>query len=67
VKRAEALFNEKGYSWKTVRKAFEDKGLSEEEALVNARLARILTVTDYDFEKQEPIPWTPASSYKINA
>ena len=66
VKRAESLFKEQGYSWETVVKAFEDKGLSEKDALVNARLARILTVDDYDFEKREPILWSPTSSYKIN-
>ena len=66
VKRAESLFKDQGYSWKTVVKAFEDKGLSEDDALVNARLARILTVDDYDFEKREPILWSPTSSYKIN-
>ena len=26
----------------------------------------ILTVDDYDFKKQEPILWSPSSSYKIN-
>ncbi len=67
VKRAEALFKKEGYSWKTVLKAFEDKGLSEQDALLNARLARILTVDDYDFEKQKPILWSPASDYEINS
>ena len=67
VKRAESLFKEKGYSWKTVVEAFEDKGLSEEDALVNARLARILTATDYDFKKRKPIHWTPSADYKIDA
>ena len=66
VKRAESLFKDQGYSWETVVKAFEDKGLSENDALVNARLARILTVDDYDFEKREPILWSPTSSYKID-
>ena len=55
VKRAESLFDEHGYSWKTVV-----------NALVNARLARILTVDDYDFKKQEPILWAPASDYRID-
>ena len=32
VKRAETLFNKEGYSWATVVKAFEDKGLTEEDA-----------------------------------
>ena len=66
VKRSEALFNKEGYSWKTVLKAFKSKDLTEKDALVNARLARILTVDDYDFKTQQPIPWTPASDYKIN-
>ena len=67
VKRAETLFNKEGYSWKTVVKAFEDKGLTEQDALTNARLARILTVDDYDFKKQQPILWSPASDYEINS
>ena len=67
VKRAVALFEEKGYSWKTVVEAFKEKGLSEEVALTNARLARILTKEDYDFEKSEPILWNPSADYKINS
>ena len=66
VKRAVSLFEEKGYSWKTVVSAFKEKGLSEEVALTNARLARILTTEDYDHEKMEPILWTPPSNYTIN-
>jgi DNA polymerase-1 len=66
VKRAIALFEEKGYSWKTVVEAFADKDLSEEVALENARLAKILTASDYDFDKQQPILWTPAADYRVN-
>ena len=66
VKRAEALFKDKGYTWKTVVSAFEEKDLTEEDALVNARLARILTYEDYDFNKKEPILWSPAPDYKID-
>ena len=66
VKRAETLFNKEGYSWNTVVKAFEAKDLTEQDALTNARLARILTVDDYDFKKQQPILWSPSSDYKIN-
>ena len=66
VKRAETLFNKEGYSWTTVVKAFEDKGLTEEDALLNARLARILTVEDYDSKRKEPKLWTPEASYTIN-
>jgi len=67
VKRAEALFNKEGYSWKTVKQAFEDKGYTALTAITNARLARILTVDDYDFKKQEPILWSPAPDYEINS
>ena len=66
VKRAESLFKENGCSWKTVVTAFEDKGLTEEDALVNARLARILTADDYDFTKKRPKLWTPSSSYTVD-
>jgi len=67
VKRAVALFEEKGYSWKTVVEAFKEKGLSEEVALTNARLARILTNEDYDDEKMEPILWSPSTDYRIDS
>jgi len=66
VKRAVSLYEDKGYSWKTAVNAFIDKDLTEDDALVNARLARILTNKDYDFKKQQPILWTPAADYKIN-
>ena len=66
VKRAVSLFEEKGYAWKTVVNAFVEKGHTEEEALVNARLAKILTAKDYDFKKKRPILWSPTTDYKIN-
>ena len=66
VKRAETLFNKEGYNWSTVVKAFEDKGLTEDDALLNARLARILTIDDYDTRRQRPILWTPEVSATIN-
>ena len=66
VKRATSLFEESGYSWKTVLKAFTDKGLTEYDAITNARLARILTADDYDFKNKRPILWTPTADYKVN-
>tara|TARA_R100000781_G_scaffold4093_1_gene5307 strand:- start:247 stop:1014 length:768 start_codon:yes stop_codon:yes gene_type:complete len=66
VKRASTLFDKEGYSWKTVVKAFNDKDLNEYEALCNARLAKILTYEDYDFDKQEPRLWTPSPDYQAN-
>lgn len=62
VKRAVSLFEEKGYSWKTVVEAYADKDLSEEVALENARLAKILQCTDYDFIEHKPILWTPTNA-----
>ena len=67
VKRAETLFSKEGYSWKTVVKAFEDKGYTALTAITNARLARILTADDYDFKNKQPILWSPSSNYKINS
>ena len=66
VKRATTLFDSKGYSWKTVVSAFEEKSLTEDDALINARLARILTVDDYDFKRKKPKPWTPSADYRID-
>ena len=67
VKRAEQIFKLKGYTWKAVVETFEEKGLTEEDALINARLARILTTSDYDHGKKEPILWQPDQDYKINS
>jgi DNA polymerase I len=47
--------------WATVVEYFEAAGLTEDDALVQARCARILRYTDYDFEKKEPILWNPNS------
>ena len=66
VKRAEILFDKHGYTWETVVKAFAEKGLGENIALQNARLARILTVDDYDFNTEQPILWSPSPSYRID-
>ena len=67
IKRAVALFEEHGYTWKTVVKAFEDKDLTEDDALMNARLARILTCTDYDPIEHAVIPWTPSPGYRADS
>jgi len=66
VAKAQMLFKKKGYSWKTVKEAFEEKDIDEKIALVNARLARILTSDDYDFTNRKPKLWTPSADYRIN-
>ena len=65
IKKAEKIFKEKGYTWKTVVETFKEKEMTEEDALCNARLARILTSEDYNFDTKEPILWTPPNEYAI--
>tara|TARA_B100002019_G_scaffold91344_1_gene78778 strand:+ start:580 stop:1308 length:729 start_codon:yes stop_codon:yes gene_type:complete len=59
VKRAVSLFDTDGYNWTTVVKAFKEKDLDEDVALMNAQLARILTCNDYDLTEHRPILWSP--------
>lgn len=42
-------------TWQVVVSAFEKAGLTEEDALIQARVARILRYSDYDFEHNYPI------------
>ena len=62
VKRAVALFDEHGYTWGTVVKAFTDKGLTEDDALMNARLAKILTSNEYDLQLKSINAWYPTDA-----
>ena len=62
VKTSVKFFSEHGYTWDSVVKAFESKGLTSDEALLNARLAKILTADDYDFKENRPILWTPTNA-----
>lgn len=52
-----------GYAalWEKVVAAFDKKGFSEEYALVQARVARILRSSDYDYELKKAILWNPPS------
>jgi 5'-3' exonuclease len=59
VKRAAALLDKEGCTWDTVVKAYKAKGLSEDDALLNARLAKILHNEHYDSERKQILYWTP--------
>ncbi len=59
IKTSQKFFAENGYTWNSVVKAFKSKGLSEEVALQNARLAKILTADDYD---DGPILFNPTDA-----
>jgi DNA polymerase-1 len=45
--------------WKAVVFAYEDAGKTEEDALANARCARILRYKEYDFKTSRPKLWEP--------
>lgn len=60
-KRAEFMLQVRAEDrWPNVVAAFEVKGLTEEDALLQARVARICRVTDYDFDRKEVKLWTPS-------
>ena len=61
IKRAISFFEENGYTWDAVLKAFASKDLDESTALQNARLAKILQHSDYDFTNQCVKLWTATS------
>jgi len=49
------------YLWEAVVRAYEKKGLTEDDAIIQARMARILRASDYDFKNKRPILWNPPS------
>ena len=46
-------------SWESVVSAYNKAGIEEEDALIQARVARILRYGEYDKVKKEPILWNP--------
>lgn len=46
--------------WAALVAVYEKHGLTEAEALIQARVARICRASDYDFNKKEVILWTPS-------
>lgn len=59
VKRALDLLNKHDSKWEAICQAFRERGLSDDDALLNARLAKILQHENYDYDREEPILWTP--------
>ena len=58
---AARILAQEGDPWDHIVAAFAGRGLTEADALVQARVARILRHTDYNFKTKEPILWNPAS------
>lgn len=48
--------------WKVIVETYAKAGLTEDDAITQARLARILQYSDFDFKKREPILWTPTQT-----
>lgn len=59
VKAEKILDGARGAEWDAIVAAYRKAGLSEDVALANARVARILRHNEYDFKKQEVILWEP--------
>lgn len=66
VIKAAALLKNEGCTWETVVNAFKAKDLTEEDALMNARLAKILQYENFDHESNTPILWSPTSSSRAD-
>ena len=49
VVKAKRMLDGCGYTWETVVGAYEDKGLTEQDALMNAWMARLLRADNYCF------------------
>lgn len=58
-KTAYSIFERDGYSWNTVVDTYESRGLTEKDALMNARCAYILRHGDFSFEHKKVRLWTP--------
>lgn len=61
-KRAAAILSGKKSlraAWEAIEEAYVARGLTPEDAITQARLARILRAEDYDYSRGVPILWTP--------
>lgn len=47
------------FVWGMIKHIYEEHSLTEEYALKQARMARILRSCDYNFSKEKPILWSP--------
>jgi DNA polymerase-1 len=60
VTRAQRLLEKDGYTWETVAKCYEKAGLTEQDALMNAWMARLLRAENYSFRTNTIKKlWTP--------
>jgi DNA polymerase-1 len=57
-KKAEKIL-EAGADWSTVVNAYHDKGLTEDDALISARMAHILTCDNFNIDDHYLTQWEP--------
>jgi len=60
--KAEKVLQKAGEQWENVKREFLKAGMTEEYAVLQARLARILRWEDWDAVNKKPILWTPTSA-----
>lgn len=56
---AKALANADRTPWENIVATYEKAGLSEADALIQARCARILRATEYDIQEKQILLWNP--------
>jgi DNA polymerase-1 len=59
--KAKAILGKPGSRWENVRQAFLKAGLTDDDAVLQARLARILRHSDWDSENKQPRLWCPGN------
>jgi DNA polymerase-1 len=65
-KKAESILTAKPY-WPKIVNTYRKAGLTEDDALLNARLARILRFSDWDVTNQQVKLWTPTTTTQAAA
>jgi DNA polymerase-1 len=58
-KKAEKILADSTDPWGDIVSAYMGKGLTEDDALVQAQVARICQHQNYNYDTAEVIPWTP--------
>ena len=59
--KAEKILSKPGEQWENILREFLKAGMTEDYAVLQARLARILRWSDWDSARKQPILWTPKS------
>lgn len=60
--KAEKVLSKPGSRWENVKREFLSAGMTEDYAVLQAQLARILHHKDWDSENSRPLLWTPPTA-----